>query len=126
VNTRHRALLALYYSAGLRCQEALSLKVTDIDRKRMIIHIREGKGALCFTPGSCCRPSCWSCCVFTGAGVSPRTGSPGERPDRPMRASGSRHKLRMRDFVQDVEEFQKMFLPCEYDSRSSATNPVRS
>jgi len=44
MNTKHRALLALYYSAGLRCQEALDLKVTDIDNKRMVIHIREGKG----------------------------------------------------------------------------------
>ena len=73
VNPKHRALLALYDSAGLRCQEALNLKLTDIDSQRMIIHIREAKGR--FPPRSCCRPNCWSCCVFTGAGVSPRTGS---------------------------------------------------
>jgi integrase/recombinase XerD len=43
MNIKHRALLTLYYSAGLRCQEARDLKVSDIDSKRMIINIREGK-----------------------------------------------------------------------------------
>src|SRR5690606_25318342 len=37
-------LLALIYSSGLRIGEALSLKLTDIDSKRMLIHIKSAKG----------------------------------------------------------------------------------
>lgn len=43
-NLKHRALLTLAYSAGLRVSEVVSLRVTDIDSKRMLIHVRQGKG----------------------------------------------------------------------------------
>jgi integrase/recombinase XerD len=40
---KHRVLLALIYSAGLRAQEASRLKIADIDSGRMMIHIRQSK-----------------------------------------------------------------------------------
>ena len=43
-NIKHRALLMLIYSTGIRRSEARSIRLTDIDRKNMQIHIRQGKG----------------------------------------------------------------------------------
>ena len=43
-NLKHRAVLMLIYSSGLRLTEASHLKVTDIDSKRMVLRIRQGKG----------------------------------------------------------------------------------
>ena len=43
-NLKHKALLMTSYSAGLRVSELVSLKLSDIDSKRMMIHIRQGKG----------------------------------------------------------------------------------
>jgi len=37
--------LVLVYSCGLRLNEALNIEVSDIDRKRKIIHVHRGKGA---------------------------------------------------------------------------------
>lgn len=44
LNLKHRALLMLTYSAGLRVSEVVSLRTQDIDSKRMLIHVRQGKG----------------------------------------------------------------------------------
>jgi integrase/recombinase XerD len=41
---RNRALLTLAYRAGLRCQEALDLKLTDIDLEAALLTVRSGKG----------------------------------------------------------------------------------
>lgn len=42
-NLKHKAVVALLYSAGLRVGEVCSLKYKDINRKNMTIHIRHGK-----------------------------------------------------------------------------------
>jgi site-specific recombinase XerD len=43
-NIKHKALLMLVYSAGLRVGEVVKLKPEDIDSKRMLIHIKGAKG----------------------------------------------------------------------------------
>ncbi|GAB4159914.1 MAG: site-specific integrase [Winogradskyella sp.] len=43
-NLKHRALLSLVYSAGLRIGEAVNLRPNDIDTERGLIHIRSAKG----------------------------------------------------------------------------------
>jgi len=40
---KHRILLTLIYSAGLRSQEAINLKISDIDFERKTIHVRQSK-----------------------------------------------------------------------------------
>jgi integrase/recombinase XerD len=43
-NTKHKLILWLIYSCGLRRSEVINIKLTDLDTDRGILHIREGKG----------------------------------------------------------------------------------
>lgn len=43
-NIKHKAIISLAYSVGLRVSEVTNLKIEDIDSKQMIINIRQSKG----------------------------------------------------------------------------------
>ena len=43
-NLKHKTILTLTYSVGLRVSEVVNLKIVDIDSKRMLISIINGKG----------------------------------------------------------------------------------
>lgn len=43
-NIKHKAMIALVYSAGLRIGELIDMKIKDVDSSRMIIHIKQAKG----------------------------------------------------------------------------------
>lgn len=43
-NQKHKVILAVLYSSGVRREELLNLKIRDIDSNRMLIRVRNGKG----------------------------------------------------------------------------------
>jgi integrase/recombinase XerD len=43
-NMKHRCIVSLLYSAGLRRSELINLKIPDIDSKRMLIRVEDAKG----------------------------------------------------------------------------------
>lgn len=43
-NYQHRVILTTIYAGGLRLSEGLQLKVADIDSKRMVLRVVQGKG----------------------------------------------------------------------------------
>ena len=43
-NIKHRAIIALVYSAGLRLHETVFIKPSAIDSERMLVHVVQGKG----------------------------------------------------------------------------------
>ena len=43
-NQKHKTLLMTAYAAGLRVSELVNLKLADVDSKRMMIRVQQGKG----------------------------------------------------------------------------------
>jgi len=43
-NIKHKAIISLAYSVGLRVSEVVNLKINDIDSSRMIITVNQSKG----------------------------------------------------------------------------------
>jgi site-specific recombinase XerD len=43
-NIKHKCIVSLLYSAGLRRSELIRLKINDIDSKRLLINVTDGKG----------------------------------------------------------------------------------
>ena len=43
-NLKHRALLKVLYTTGIRVGELVKLRPTDIDSKRMVVRVEMGKG----------------------------------------------------------------------------------
>lgn len=42
---KYKAALSVAYGAGLRAAEVISLKIADIDSKRIVIRVEQGKGS---------------------------------------------------------------------------------
>jgi integrase/recombinase XerD len=77
---KYKAALSVAYGAGLRAMEVVALKVSDIDSKRMMLRVEQGKGRKSLpsrkrgTALPCCRRSCWSCYATGGASRARRYG----------------------------------------------------
>jgi integrase/recombinase XerD len=77
---KHKAALSVAYGAGLRAMEVVALKVSDIDSKRMMLRVEQGKGRKSLPSRKrgialpCCRRSCWSCYATGGASPARRYG----------------------------------------------------
>ncbi|MCX7772683.1 MAG: site-specific integrase, partial [Clostridia bacterium] len=44
-NPKHKALMMMVYSSGLRVGEVVRLRIEDIDSERMMVHVKQGKGS---------------------------------------------------------------------------------
>src|SRR5437899_5910441 len=77
---KHKAALSVAYGAGLRAMEVVELKVCDIDSKRLMLRVEQGKGRKSLPSRRrgivlpCCRRSCWSYYATGGASRTRRYG----------------------------------------------------
>jgi hypothetical protein len=69
---KYKAAFATAYGAGLRASEVVTLKVGDVDSKRMLLRVERGKGGKSLpsrkrgTAMQCSRHSCSTCYGFGG------------------------------------------------------------
>ena len=109
-NLKHRVMLMAAYSGGLRVSEVANLKIEDIDSKRMLIRVEQGKGKKDrYTLLSqtllenlrnyyrTYRPKMW---LF-----------PGKRPDQPIRVEAIQ-KAFQRAKKKPVSTSLPRFIPC--------------
>lgn len=87
-NIKHKALLTVIYSAGLRVSEAINLKLKDIDSDRMTLHIRACKNRkeryVILSPTTHkLLQQYWRSCKFTDYVF------PGAKPGKPMSTSSA-------------------------------------
>ena len=85
---KHRAILTACYAAGLRVSEAVSLRPADIDSRRRVIRIHQGKGRkdryLMLSPRLLAvLRDYWLSCVTTGAPSVPPVASGSSRGSHP-------------------------------------------
>ena len=43
-NLKHKTIISIAFSTGMRVSEVINLRISDIDSKRMVINIKNGKG----------------------------------------------------------------------------------
>jgi integrase/recombinase XerD len=80
-NPKHRAMLMLLYSAGLRVGEVVRLKPQDLDLDRGLVHVHRGKGGKDrYT--LLARRAMEAVGIYRDAYPTDRWLFPGERPDR--------------------------------------------
>ena len=68
---KYKAAFGAAYGAGLRVSEVATLKVSDIDSKRMMIRVRAKDARIALR---CSHPNCSSCCA---TGIASRGLRPG-------------------------------------------------